>query len=147
MTYKGGVGPESENEDISAITAPAVGDTYVATNPFTFTQDGKVVQVYAGDLLVASGTETNGVITSGLKWTLVNTGYIQSHEATLAVVSIEKGAQVNLNSYISTSNSGDLGQVKITSDNLLISSKYNEATKTSEITINAVWEDFGGSAT
>lgn len=151
MTYKGGVGPESDNEDISDIIAPAIGDTYVATNAFTFTQNGNIVQVYAGDLLVASGTETDGVITADLKWTVVNTGYIQSHEATLGVAAITKGAQINLNSYVSTLgsnlNSGDLGKVKITSDNLLISSTYDESTKTSEITINAVWEDFGSSAT
>ncbi len=148
MTYKGGVG---STNDINAITTPEIGDTYVATQAFTFTQEGKTVQVYAGDLLVASGTETNGVITANLKWTLVNTGYIQSHEATLGVAAITKGAQINLNSYVSalsgTPNSGDLGKVQIVSDNLMITSSYNEATKTSEIKINAVWGDFGASAT
>lgn len=148
MTYKGGVG---STNDINGITAPEIGDTYVATQAFTFTQEGKTVQVYAGDLLVASGTETNGVITANLKWTLVNTGYIQSHEATLGVAAITKGAQINLNSYVSalsgTPNSGDLGKVQIVSDNLMISSSYDEATKTSEIKINAVWGDFGASAT
>lgn len=148
MTYKGGVG---STNDINGITAPAIGDTYVATQAFTFTQEGKTVQVYAGDLLVASGTETNGVITANLKWTLVNTGYIQSHEATLGVAAITKGAQINLNSYVSTlggtPNSGDLGKVQIVSDNLIITSTYDDATKTSEIKINAVWGDFGASAT
>lgn len=145
MTYKGGVGSAA---NISGITAPEVGDTYVATQAFTFTQEDKTVQVYAGDLLVASGTETNGVITSNLKWTVVNTGYIQAHEATLGVVEVpNKGAQINLNSYVSglgdAPNSGDLGKVKIVSDNLIITSTYDDATKTSEIKINAVWGDFG----
>lgn len=148
MTYKGGVGSA---DAINAITAPEIGDTYVATEAFTFTQESKTVQVYAGDLLVASGTETNGVITADLKWTLVNTGYIQAHEATLGVAAIPEvnGAQINLNSYVSTlsgtPNSGDLGKVQIVSDNLIITSTYNDATKTSEIKINAVWGDFGAS--
>ena len=144
MTYKGGVGSAA---NISSITAPEVGDTYVVTQAFTFTQEGKTVQVYAGDLLVASGTETNGVITSNLKWTVVNTGYIQAHEATLGLVEINKGAQINLNSYVSSlgdaPNAGDLGKVKIISDNLVITSTYDDSTKTSEIKINAVWGDFG----
>lgn len=148
MTYKGGVGSVG---DLNAITTPAIGDTYVATDYFEFTQDSETKKVYAGDLLVASGTENDdGVITADLKWTLVNTGYIQSHEATLGVATITKGAQINLNSYVSTlggtPNSGDLGKVQIVSDNLIITSTYNDATKTSEIKINAVWGDFGASA-
>lgn len=148
MTYKGGVGSV---DNLNAITTPAIGDTYVATDYFEFTQDGETKKVYAGDLLVASGTENDdGVITADLKWTLVNTGYIQSHEATLGVAAITKGAQINLNSYVSTlggtPNSGDLGKVQIVSDNLIITSTYNDATKTSEIKINAVWGDFGASA-
>lgn len=148
MTYKGGV---KSAADVNGLTNIEIGDTYVATEYFEFTQGTETAKIYAGDLLVASGTETNGVITADLKWTVVNTGYIQSHEATLGVAAITKGAQINLNSYVSTlggtPNSGDLGKVQIVSDNLIITSTYNDATKTSEIKINAVWGDFGASAT
>lgn len=148
MTYKGGVNSAAA---VNGLTDIEIGDTYVATDYFEFTQGTETAKIYAGDLLVASGDETNGVITANLKWTVVNTGYIQSHEATLGVAAITKGAQINLNSYVSTlggtPNSGDLGKVQIVSDNLIITSSYDEATKTSEIKINAVWGDFGTSAT
>ena len=148
MTYNGGVNSAAA---VNGLTDIEIGDTYVATDYFEFTQGTETAKIYAGDLLVASGDETNGVITANLKWTVVNTGYIQSHEATLGVAAITKGAQINLNSYVSTlggtPNSGDLGKVQIVSDNLIITSSYDEATKTSEIKINAVWGDFGTSAT
>lgn len=143
MTYKGGV---SSAADVTGKTGVEVGDTYVATTYFELTQGTETKQVYAGDLLVASGTETNGVITENLNWTVVNTGYIQSHEATLGVATADKGAQINLNSYVSTlggtPNSGDLGKIKIVSDNLVIAGTYDAATKTSQISFDIVWGDF-----
>jgi hypothetical protein len=143
MVYRGGV---SSAADITGKTGVEVGDTYVATTYFELTQGAETKQVYAGDLLVASGTETNGVITENLNWTIVNTGYIQSHEATLGVATADKGAQINLNSYVSTlggtPNSGDLGKIKIVSDNLVIAGTYDAATKTSQISFDIVWGDF-----
>lgn len=57
-----------------------IGDTYVVSTKFT--QDDETY--HAGDLLVATGIETNGVITTGLAWNHVKTGYIGEHEAKLS---------------------------------------------------------------
>ena len=67
MDYKGGVGAESE---LLAKTDVKVGDTYVATQKFTL--DGATV--YPGDLVIAQGTEANGVVTDPT-WDVVHTGY------------------------------------------------------------------------
>ena len=75
MTYKGKVGTVADGGDVTALPTIAndtihVGDTYlVVTNGIGSDSNSKV-----GDLYIASGTETNGKITSGLSWTLVKAG-------------------------------------------------------------------------
>lgn len=161
MTYKGGV------DGTTSLLPEAnvqIGDTYIATNSFLL--NGQ--QVYLGDLIIAYGKNNenednwnpegdDGYIKQGyLGWTIVNTGYIAAHESTLGVyptsdietdevtgaITSGKGAQINLNSYVSTGNNGDLGQITILSDNLIITSTYNNTNKIGEIKINAVWENF-----
>ena len=60
-----------------------VGDTYVVLTGFNHKIGEEIVRFNAGDLLVATGTEENGVITSGLEWDHVRTGYIEAHETRL----------------------------------------------------------------
>lgn len=72
MTYKGTVGSEEVDATVKQLptTGVKVGDTYkVATagNYGTYSCD-------VGDLLIATGTETDGVISSGLTWTWVPSG-------------------------------------------------------------------------
>lgn len=137
MTYKGGVSAESGLP--STAKGVNVGDTYVATAGFTLTTDisgqSSNQPVYAGDLIIASGTteEDSLKITSGLKWTVVNTGYIAAQESKLDVAD----NTIRLSSYTSPK-AGDLGKVILKSDNLAIST--NE--ETGEITLNAVWGTF-----
>ena len=50
------------------------GDVYKASADFSYTAGTDTVKVKTGDLLIAQGTETNGVITSGLSWELVPSG-------------------------------------------------------------------------
>lgn len=141
MTYKGGVSQYTALPSSNI----KVGDTYVATQGFSYRDGDKTVQVYAGDLLVASGTETGGIITSNLKWTLVNTGYIQSHESKLGVTASAANtpAAINLTSHVAGAGVyGDLGKVTFTSDNLTVSSTYDQAINSGNININIVWEDF-----
>lgn len=72
MDYKGTVAGQS---DLDGKTNVKVGDTYVVTSAFgSYTE---------GDLLVANGTETNGVITSNLEWQHVPTGYRTAHNPEL----------------------------------------------------------------
>ena len=79
MTYKGKVGAAADGSDVTALpTIPAtasdstikVGDTYLVVTDGTY--GGQSAKV--GDLLIATGTETNGVITSNLGWTAVAAG-------------------------------------------------------------------------
>lgn len=71
MTYKGVVGG-SESGAISTLPTSGVkvGDTYMVGADGTY--GGQTNS--KGDLLIATGTETNGVITSNLAWTRVKAG-------------------------------------------------------------------------
>lgn len=77
MTYKGAVAASSE----LPTSGVSVGDTYVASKDMTV----GATSVYIGDLLIATGTETNNVITSNLSWDVVATGYHSSKDPKLVV--------------------------------------------------------------
>ena len=85
LTYKGTVASLAA---LKGITSPKAGDIYMASAGFAINDaiinitpgttpsagvpnDG---QCEIGDLFIATGTETNGVITTGLKWTYVPSG-------------------------------------------------------------------------
>ena len=65
MTYKGAI----PNGGLPS-TGVKVGDTYVVATDGTY--GGHAAK--AGDLLIAQGTETNGIITSNLTWDLIESG-------------------------------------------------------------------------
>lgn len=128
MTYVGGVSRFSE----LPTTNVKIGDTYIALSGFT--ENG--ISYYAGDLIVAKGTETNGVITSNLSWDRVETGYIDEHESTL---------------------DADNGAIRLTSFNALVGDEGNLGTITVQakkgtsatvevsnntITIGMEWDSF-----
>jgi hypothetical protein len=85
MTYKNGVNAASQlpTSDV------AIGDTYVVTQGFG--------NYNAGDLLVASGTEENGIITGEVTWTHVQTGYSTAFDQTLEVEDATEGNAVAIN--------------------------------------------------
>lgn len=73
MTYKGTVGTstvEGVNATVPSLPTTEVksGDTYLAISEIAS------VSAKKGDLIIATGTEVNGVITSELKWTVVPAG-------------------------------------------------------------------------
>lgn len=70
MVYRGTVGDENSTVESLPTSGVAIGDTYMAAVVGTF--GGHSCK--SGDLLIATGTETNGVITSGLTWTYVPSG-------------------------------------------------------------------------
>lgn len=70
MTFKGLVNSGS----LPPTADVQVGDTYKASDSFTFTNNGKTVSVNKGDLLIAKGVETSGVITSGLEYEIIESG-------------------------------------------------------------------------
>lgn len=70
MRYKGTVGGSGATVSDLPSTGVAIGDTYMVAMGGNY--DGHDCEV--GDLLIATGVETNGVITSGLAWTYVPSG-------------------------------------------------------------------------
>ena len=70
MTFKGLVNSGSLPPTVDV----QIGDTYKASDSFTFTNNGKTVSVNKGDLLIAKGVETSGVITSGLEYEIISSG-------------------------------------------------------------------------
>ena len=95
----------------------SIGDTYVIGDA-TITEGDKTY--YAGDLLIASGNEENGIITSGLTWEHVKTGYTDMYEAELT------GAdnKIKLKSYTEK----PLGEIEVKSnnDNIKVSVEDNK---------------------
>ena len=95
MRYMGGVDGETK---VLPTTGVKVGDTYVVTKAFG--------SYLPGDLLVAKGTETGegdaAVITSGLAWEHVSTGYDAFLENKLEV----KNNTINLLNYADNAISG-----------------------------------------
>jgi hypothetical protein len=102
MTYKGAVDGETKNLPTSGVK---VGDTYVVTKAFG--------TYLPGDLLIATGTETgegdDAVITSGLAWDHVVTGYSSHLEPSMAA----DNNTIQLKNYAGA----DLGGVTLTSGN------------------------------
>lgn len=123
MDYKGGVDSE---DALDKKTDVKVGDTYVATKNFTFT-DGR--DVYPGDLLIANGAEVNGVIAVPT-WEVVHTGYDASLEQEIKTA----GDKIVLLSAVGANN----GEIAFVSDGS--AAKVSVANNT--VTIGIEWEDF-----
>lgn len=110
MRYVKGIKSYDELPVLAEGVVIRVGDTYVVTNEKGFIED---TVYYAGDLLVAKGTEENGVIVSGLGWDHVQTGYLRAHEATMsASAGADNDVKVKLTSFTAAGGEGgDLGAV------------------------------------
>lgn len=82
MTYKGTVGTTPQGSaalSVNEITNVSVGDTFKIVQdglslPSTLSSDGTAHTLKAGDILIATGTEANGLITSNLKFDLIPAG-------------------------------------------------------------------------
>lgn len=134
MRYMGVVVDEAAlNQKVTENGGASIGDTYVASGPFKLTSG---TQVYAGDLLIAEGTENadTGKITGTITWTVVDTGYIEAHENRLEVDS-DTGA-INLMSHLSEV----LSSIKIASVSENVTVAFDEGAQA--ININMVWGEF-----
>ena len=125
MDYKGGVASE---DDLDKKTDVKSGDTYVATGAFEFADDRIVLP---GDLIIASGTEVNGVIADPT-WEIVHTGYDASLEQELKTVD----GKIQLTSAVSDANNGQISFVAEAGS----SAKVSVANNT--VTIGMMWDDF-----
>lgn len=112
MTYIGTVATEGA----LPTSGVSVGDTYVATADMTVGG----VSVYAGDLLIAKGTEENDIITSDLAWDVVATGYNATKDPKLTVA----------NNTITLKNAADgsLGAVTFAGNGLSVSTSGTTVT-------------------
>ena len=76
MTYKGTIG--SATSTVKGSTLPStdvkIGDVYMSDSTGNITGTGVTGSYPAGTIFIATGTETNGVITADLKWNAVQTG-------------------------------------------------------------------------
>lgn len=100
-------------------TGAEIGHTYKAVAEF---KDDEVVtinfansdkKVYIGDLLIASGTEVNGVISGDVIWLHVPSGYTADYNPEMSVEkSTDNKATINLTSGAAAAN-GDLGSVTL----------------------------------
>lgn len=126
MKYMGTVDMVSDlpTSDVS------IGDTYVATGDMTV--GGQTV--YTGDLLIANGTENDdNIITSGLTWQVVGTGYSSTKDPKLVI----KDNAIELQNAAN----GSLGKVAIAgSDDSNIVVSYDSAN--SKITVGMTWGEF-----
>ena len=70
LTYKGTIGSAGATVSSLPTTGVKIGDTYKVAASGNY--GGHVCDI--GDLLIATGTENNGVISSGLTWTYIPSG-------------------------------------------------------------------------
>lgn len=125
MDYKGGVASEDDLDKKANVKS---GDTYVATGAFEFT-DGRTA--LPGDLIIATGTEVNGVIATPA-WEIVHTGYDASLEQELKTVD----GKIQLTSKVGNVNNGQISFVAEAGS----SAKVSVANNT--VTIGMMWDDF-----
>jgi hypothetical protein len=135
MSFKNGV---EKFDDLPTVAEDEIqiGDTYVVKATFTAND----VTYYAGDLLVATGTEVNGLIVGDLVWTHVETGYIESHNSKLSVTD----NTVKLTSFAAGADAqGDLGTVQFkAADNTNLVVNTTTAGMNGVVTLSMEWGSF-----
>ena len=145
LSYQGGIASDTlptAGQNNAQGEKLKIGDTYIVTGAFEVSNvqgaTGKVM-AYPGDLLIATGTETAGAISSNLKWVHVKSGYVAEHEAhlTVAEVTDNKVVAASLSSHVNPL-SGDLGKLtlKAVNENMTID------VVNGVVEINNVWLGF-----
>lgn len=115
MTYKGTVGTGgSAGSSVSDISNPAIGDTFKVVSDLTNIPVATGVtenSAKAGDLLIANGTESNGVITSeSLYYDIIPAG--DDTNQTYSVTSDDYGIKIHDNVA-----NNDIGGIKLVAGN------------------------------
>lgn len=146
LVYVGGITTATEWNTIKAKDA-SIGHTYVvAASGLNLNINGVDTTCYAGDLLIATGTEADNVIpAANIEWVHVKAGYNESLASTMRVVdgdeaNTHKKATVQLSSYsgAAINNHGDLGKFSIISDSDNLEVKVNGE----DVTVSMVWGSF-----
>ena len=113
---------------------------------------GVATQVYVGDLLIATGTETNGVLTT-LKWDHIPSGYVADYNPKFTLsgadskgtdsVDSNNAVVLNLTSGAS-STTGDLGKLNFKTDgnSAIRIAASNTASGTASLTLSLAWGTF-----
>jgi hypothetical protein len=101
--------------------------------------------VHAGDLLIAKGTETNDIITSGLTWDHIPSGYHAEYVPEMTTVFENKNgvvsASVKLTSaHAATGTTGDLGAFTVVGADGSAITVHNNSNNT--IAIGMTWGTF-----
>ena len=132
----------------------SIGHTYKAVAEFGAAEGVTIVfadaddqVIHIGDLLIAQGNETNGVITSDLQWLQIPSGYVADYNPALAVVDGVNSATINLTSGAykdgtnlgSSVGAGDLGAVTLQGD---IESAIKVEASGNQVTISMAWGTF-----
>lgn len=132
----------------------AVGHTYKAIAEFGAVEGVTIVfadaddqVIHIGDLLIAQGTEANGVIAADLQWLQIPSGYVADYNPEMDVEEGVNSATINLTSgaYKDGSNlgsnvgAGDLGKVTLQGD---IDSAIKVAASGNQVTISMAWGTF-----
>lgn len=145
MKFMGTV--KSAAELLTKEAGAEIGHTYKATAEFGVSNDVTVdfandeSRVYIGDLLIASGTETDGKITGDVIWLHVPSGYIADYNPELSISGTDNTATVRLTSGAANSGVyGDLGSYDlIAATNSCVTIETDNASK---VTIGMAWGTF-----
>ena len=140
LTYKDGVTSTSwaNIKDAEA----EIGWVYIVTQSTgTFDINGVNQTCYAGDMLIATGTEANGKL-SDPTWVLVRSGYNKELQGTLSLTDADGASaakvQVALTSLNGAGTAGDLGKFTIESG----SKNLEITTVTGGMKLQMVWDTF-----
>lgn len=146
LVYVGGITTATEWNTIKTKDA-SIGHTYVvAASGLNLNINGVDTTCYAGDLLIATGTEADNVIpAANIEWVHVKAGYNESLASTMRVIdgdeaNTHKKATVQLSSYsgAAINNHGDLGKFSIISDSDNLEVKVNGE----DVTVSMAWGSF-----
>lgn len=133
------VGAEVDGKKLSK------GWTYKASEEFAIGEDENAILVRIGDLLIATGTEVNGELTS-VEWKHIPSGYVADYNPEMTVAVANNAAAIKLTSGVNKDNAdasddGDLGAV------VIAASPESAVTVTSDgangVIIGMSWGSFG----
>ena len=120
----------------------SAGWTYKATAEFTLTQGEDEIQVYIGDLLIASGTEDDDGSLTSVNWKHVPSGYVADYNPEMIVTGATNSAVIKLLSGVAKDdeeNTEDLGKFILTAN---ANSALTLTTSADTVTISMAWGEF-----
>lgn len=127
------IGTAASKTDLGKGIDISVGDTYVASTDLY--NDDNSLFAHAGDLIIAKGTEVDGVISAeSLAWDVVDTGYVRAHENKLVLEQADGSTLVHLKNYADQ----DVSSFAIKSTSANVAVAANDST----VEISLQWAEF-----